>query len=80
MDRHRPRNPPVRPLVLLVYTFALFASGFDVVPAQDGPEAYAHTTGLIVSSTSQRGFARICAVTTESVSETRHAKTREAKA
>jgi two-component system, cell cycle response regulator DivK len=48
MDRRRPRNPPVRPLVLLVeghedtremYAFALSASGFDVVTARDG-EAY----------------------------------------
>ena len=47
MDRRHPRN---RPLVLLVeghedtramYAFALFAGGFDVVAAQDGPEAYA---------------------------------------
>jgi CheY-like chemotaxis protein len=50
MDRRRPRNPRARPLVFLVeghedtramYAFALFASGFDVVPTQDGPEAYA---------------------------------------
>ena len=50
MDRRRSRNPPVRPLVLLVeghedtramYAFALSANGFDVVAAQDGPEAYA---------------------------------------
>ena len=49
MDRH-PRN---RPLVLLVeghedtramYAFALFAGGFDVVAAQDGPEAYARAS------------------------------------
>jgi CheY-like chemotaxis protein len=49
MDRRRPRNPPVRPLVLLVegdedtralYDLALSASGFDVVVA-DEPYAYA---------------------------------------
>jgi two-component system, cell cycle response regulator DivK len=48
MDRRRPRNPPVRPLVLLVeghedtralYALALAASGFDVVAVQDSGEA-----------------------------------------
>jgi two-component system cell cycle response regulator DivK len=47
MDRRRPRNPPVRPLVLLVeghedtralYALALAANGFDVVAVQDGDE------------------------------------------
>jgi two-component system cell cycle response regulator DivK len=50
MDHRRPRNPPVRPLVLLVeghedtramYALALSASGFDVIAAQDGAEVYA---------------------------------------
>ena len=45
----RPRRPPARPVVLFVeahedtrmlYTFALSASGFDVVAAQDGAEGY----------------------------------------
>ena len=49
MDRRRPRNPPNRPLVLIVeadddsramYALALSAMGFDVVAAQDGTEAY----------------------------------------
>ena len=49
MDRRRPRNPPGRPLVLIVeadddtramYALALSAMGFDVVAAQDGTEAY----------------------------------------
>jgi CheY-like chemotaxis protein len=49
MDRRHPRNPPTRPLVLVVeghedtralYAFALSAMGFDVVAAQDGAEAY----------------------------------------
>lgn len=49
MDRQRPRNPPLRPLVLLVeghdearalYALALSGSGFDVAAAQDGAEAY----------------------------------------
>ena len=48
MDRRRPRNPPVRPLVLIVeghedtrvlYALALSANGFDVVAVQDGAEA-----------------------------------------
>ena len=52
MDRHRPRNPPVRPVVLLVeghddtrtlYTLALSAMGFDVIPTQDGTEASRRT-------------------------------------
>ena len=55
MDRPRPRNLPARPLVLLVeghedtramYAFALYASGFDVVAAQDGPEACARVTRI----------------------------------
>jgi two-component system, cell cycle response regulator DivK len=50
MDRRRPRNPPLRPLVLLVeahedtramYAFALPAHGFDVIAAQDGADVYA---------------------------------------
>jgi two-component system cell cycle response regulator DivK len=50
MDRRRLRNPPVRPLVLLVeghedtremYGFALSANGFEVIAAQDGSEVYA---------------------------------------
>ena len=49
MDRRRPRNPPLRPLVLLVeghdearalYALALSGGGFDVAAAQDGAEAY----------------------------------------
>jgi CheY-like chemotaxis protein len=49
MDRCGTWNPPVRPLVLLVeehedtrlmYAFALYANGFDVSVAQDGPGAY----------------------------------------
>jgi CheY-like chemotaxis protein len=49
MDRRRPRNPPGRPLVLIVeadddsramYALALSAMGFDVVAAQGGTEAY----------------------------------------
>lgn len=49
MNRRRPRNPPMRRLVMLVEghedtramnAFALSASGFDVIVAQDGPEAY----------------------------------------
>ena len=49
MDRRRPENPPLRPLVLLVegrdearalYALALSGSGFDVAAAQDGAEAY----------------------------------------
>ena len=49
MNRQRPRNPPQRPLVLLVerqdearalYALALSGSGFDVAAAQDGAEAY----------------------------------------
>jgi len=48
MDRRRPRNPPTRPLVLIVeghedtralYALALSATGFDVVAVQDGAEA-----------------------------------------
>jgi CheY-like chemotaxis protein len=49
MDRRRPRNPPTRPLVLIVeghedtrmmYALALSAMGFEVIPAQDETEAY----------------------------------------
>jgi CheY-like chemotaxis protein len=49
MDRRRPRNPPTRPLVLVIeghedtralYALALSAMGFDVVAARDGAEAY----------------------------------------
>jgi two-component system cell cycle response regulator DivK len=49
MDRRHSRNPPARPLVLLVeghedtramYALVLSANGFDVVPARDGAEAY----------------------------------------
>jgi CheY-like chemotaxis protein len=52
MDRRRPRNPPTRPLVLIVeghedtralYVFALSARGFEVVAVADGAEAYRHT-------------------------------------
>jgi CheY-like chemotaxis protein len=48
-DRRRPRNPPTRPLVLLVdghqdtrelYTVALPPLGFDVIAAADSAEAY----------------------------------------
>jgi two-component system, cell cycle response regulator DivK len=48
-DRRRPRNPPPRPLVLIVeghedtramYALALSAMGFDVVAAQDDADAY----------------------------------------
>jgi CheY-like chemotaxis protein len=48
MDRRRPRNPPTRPLVLIVeghedtrarYALALSANGFEVVPVQAGAEA-----------------------------------------
>jgi two-component system, cell cycle response regulator DivK len=49
MARPRPPTPPNRPLVLLVedhqdtsalYALALSASGFEVVPAADGAEAF----------------------------------------
>jgi CheY-like chemotaxis protein len=49
MDRRHPRHPPVRPLVLIVeshddtrtlYALALSTMGFDVVPTQDGTEAF----------------------------------------
>jgi two-component system, cell cycle response regulator DivK len=49
MDRRRPRNPPTRPLVLIVegheetrafHALALSAMGFDVVAEQDGTEAF----------------------------------------
>jgi len=49
MDRRRPRNPPARPLVLIVeehedsramYAFALSVAGFDVVAITDGSEAF----------------------------------------
>ena len=48
MDRRRPRNPPTRPLVLLVeghedtralYTLALTVMGFVVVAVEDGADA-----------------------------------------
>ncbi len=51
----RPRHPPARPVVLFVeahedtrmlYTFALSASGFDVVAAQDGVEGYRRASEL----------------------------------
>jgi CheY-like chemotaxis protein len=49
MDRRRPRNPPIRPLVLIVeshedtrmlYELALAARGFDVVAARNGDDPY----------------------------------------
>jgi two-component system, cell cycle response regulator DivK len=49
MARRRPPNPPNRPLVLVVedhedtralYALALSVSGFEVVPAADGAEAF----------------------------------------
>jgi two-component system, cell cycle response regulator DivK len=49
MDRRRPRNPPLRPLVLLVeghedtramYALALSANGFDVIAAPQGTDTY----------------------------------------
>lgn len=49
MDRRRPRNPPSRPLVLLIeghedtramYALALSGMGFEVVAAQDDADAY----------------------------------------
>jgi CheY-like chemotaxis protein len=49
MDRRHPRNPPTRPLVLVVaghedtrtlYALALSADGFEVVPLADGAEAF----------------------------------------
>jgi two-component system phosphate regulon response regulator PhoB len=48
MDRRHPRNPPLRPLVLIVerhddtralYALSLSAMGFDVIPARDRTEA-----------------------------------------
>jgi response regulator RpfG family c-di-GMP phosphodiesterase len=48
MDRRRPSNPPVRPLVLIVEgrddtralcSLALSSMGFDVITARDDPEA-----------------------------------------
>ena len=48
MDHRRLRNPPARPLVLMIeehedtramYDFALFAGGFDVVVVKDTGEA-----------------------------------------
>jgi len=48
MDRRRPRNPPTRPLVLLIeghedtralYALALSTSGFEVVPVANSTEA-----------------------------------------
>jgi two-component system cell cycle response regulator DivK len=49
MDRSHPQKARLRPLVLLVevheetramHALALSASGFDVIPAQDGADAY----------------------------------------
>ena len=49
MDRRRPRNPPARPLVLIIdghedtralYALALSANGFEVVAVADGAEAF----------------------------------------
>jgi two-component system, cell cycle response regulator DivK len=49
MDRRRPRNPPTRPLVLIVeghddtralYALALSATGFEVIAIEDGAEAF----------------------------------------
>ena len=49
MDRRRQRNPPTRPLVLIVdshddsralYALALSGMGFDVVPATDSEDGY----------------------------------------
>jgi len=49
MDRRRQRNPPTRPLVLIVdghedtralYALALSGMGFDVVPASDSEDGY----------------------------------------
>jgi CheY-like chemotaxis protein len=49
MERRHPRNPPMRPLVLIadghedaraLYAIALSALGFDVVSAADGEDAY----------------------------------------
>jgi len=55
MDRRRPRNPPVRPLVLIVEghddtralsALALSAMGFDVIPTRDGTEAFRRACDL----------------------------------
>jgi DNA-binding response OmpR family regulator len=48
MDRRRPRNPPIRPLVLIVgahedtraVDLALSAEGFDVITVQDSGDAF----------------------------------------
>src|SRR6266567_2660882 len=49
MDRRRQRNPPARPLVLIVdghedtralYALALSGMGFDVMPASDSEDGY----------------------------------------
>ena len=49
MDRRRQRNPPARPLVLIVdghedtralYALALSGMGFDVMPATDSEDGY----------------------------------------
>ena len=49
MDRRRPGNPSVRPLVLVLpaqeetgplYAISLSGTGFDVIAARDGAEAY----------------------------------------
>src|ERR1051325_5623028 len=51
MERRRPRQPPLRPLVLLVdshddtrelYATALQSLGFEIATVGDGAEAYAH--------------------------------------
>ena len=51
MERRRPRNPPTRPLVLIVeghedtramYAFALSAAGFEVVAIEDDSQAFRH--------------------------------------
>jgi two-component system cell cycle response regulator DivK len=55
MDRRRARNPPARPLVLLIeghedsramYALALSAMGFDVVAVEDDAEAYRRAWGV----------------------------------
>lgn len=49
MEHRRPRNPPMRPLVLIVdgheeslalYAIGLSAMGFDVLAAKDGAQAF----------------------------------------
>jgi two-component system, cell cycle response regulator DivK len=55
MERRRPRNPPTRPLVLIVeghpdtrglYALALEATGFEVVAVADGAEAFRHAWAI----------------------------------